>query len=312
MTRAIAALTWYSRQVSDAVFLIHIGLVPLVGWLISRIITSIELPALAVVSIVFSAVVYYIVRMSARRYCTALTAQFAHEFKETPMFRSKTSEKLVDAADIDILNTLRQSQDVGGDCLNLIARISNWFPTEELLRRIGKLHVLGYVRAGGKSITITAEGLDLLSIPPVAYQARVPVEIAASIANMKMALNVGNLNEVVDGANRLFERILRRALEAKFPSSYELEWAKLMAAQTVKVPYERASLGELRAAANALAVLKVRSIYNDLLLAYLKIRVPQKHETGEAASHESNALTTMNLVESFVRQWYQPGHVEAA
>jgi len=312
MVRAIAALTWYSKQLSDAIFLIHAGLVFLVGWLISRIIPSVEFPTLVVVSIVFSVVVYYIIKRSARRYCTALITQFARDFKETPTFRSKTSEKLVDAADIDILSTLRQSQDVEGDCLNLIARISNWFPTEELLRRIGKLNVLGYLRADRGPITITPEGLDLLARPPVAFQAQVPVEVAARIASMKLALNAGNLNEVVDGANRLFERILRRALETRFPSGYESEWGKLVTDGKVKAPYERASLGELKAAAEALGIVKPGSIYDNLLLAYLKIRVPQKHEVGEITSPESSALTTMNLVESYVRLWYQPSHAEAA
>jgi len=306
-----AALAWYSRHLGDWVFIVHAALAFSVGYVVHLIGPSIEFPILLVVGIGSSGLVYYVIKRFARAYCTTTIDRFSRDFKRAPAFQSKTTERLVDAADVEILRTIRQARDIEGDHINLIGKISDWFSTEELLVHLGKLRALNYVRLDKAHITVTPEGLELLAMPAVAFQARVPSEIAANIAGMKLALNEGNLNEVVDGANRLFERILRRAFEAAFPSSYESEWAKLKAENKVKMPYERASLGELRAAGENLGFLKSGSVYENLLLAYMKIRVPQKHDAGESASSESIALTTMNLVESFVRLWYQPSHAES-
>jgi hypothetical protein len=69
-------------------------------------------------------------------------------------------------------------------------------------------------------------------------------------------------------------------------------------------PYDRASLGHLIGASKALGLWKEGSIYDHILSAFLKVRPSQKHETGELPSSEATALTTIDLVEGFVRQWY--------
>jgi len=312
MVRHTDLVSWYCRHLSREVFLIFLALAFLVGWIINPLVPSPDFPFLAIGAVGFSALIYYAVKRSVRTRCADIALGFARDFAKNLEFQAKTTEKLVDAADIRVLSTLHESREVGGDYVSLIERTLHWFATQELLARIGKLHALGYLHAEKGFITITPEGLDLLAIPLVAFQARVPKEIAPDIASIKLALRAGNFNEVVDGANRLFERMLRRAFEARFPSDYESEWAKLFAQQKHHVPYDRASLGELMTGAQASGIIKGQDKYLNLLAAYLKIRVSQKHDVGQIVLPESTALATMNLVETFVRLWYEPGHAEAA
>lgn len=298
----LRVLSWYTSH--DYYLLIYLGLWILFGALIYFSFRLDQL-YLLVVSFLPTLAVYYVMRHILTGFCSSRVRQLSTEFVDHTTFDSKTSLKLADMTDREILKTLRENKSVKGDYLNLIREVSTWFATEDLLSRVGKLHALGYLKASRNRITLTAEGLDLLELPVLIFQSNVPQTIARRVAEMRFALIKGNFNEVVDAANRIFESMLREAIERKLPETYLSVWKNLQSNGVVQGDYEKASLGHLSAAAKKTDILREGSIHDNLLRAFGKIRVPQKHETGEVQIAEVDAFSAMDIVSVFVRYWYR-------
>jgi hypothetical protein len=114
-----------------------------------------------------------------------------------------------------------------------------------------------------------------------------------------------NFNGVVDTANKLFEHILRTEFETKFSNQYMEKWPDFT--KSGKIPYERANLGHLAAVAREVGIIEQGSFSDYLLLAFSRMRVPQKHDTPDPTISQVDAATAIDLVESFVRHWYRAG-----
>lgn len=124
---------------------------------------------------------------------------------------------------------------------------------------------------------------------------------------MRLDMSSANFNGVVDAANRLFEHILRAEFENRFPQQYMEKWNDLEKSGAISIPYERANLGQLATAAREVGIIEPRSFSDYLLLAFSRMRIPQKHDKSDLAISQVDASTAMDLVESFVRHWYRAG-----
>jgi len=302
VSKGITFVTWYTAH--EYYLWIYLAQWVVFGWLI-YLILRLDPPYLIVVSFLPTLATYYSVKRILTGFCSSSIRESSREFVSDPGLDSKTSLKLVDMTDREILKTLRENKSIKGDYLNLIREISTWFMTGDLLSRIGKLHALGYLKASRNRITLSAEGLDLLELPQLMFLSNVPPGIARKAVDMRFALIEGNFNGVVDAANKIFESILREAFEKKFLGNYQSEWDGLQSRGVVRNDYENANLGQLSAAAKGTGVLKEGSLHDNLLKAFSRIRVPQKHEKGEPQLEEADACSAMDIVNVFVRYWYR-------
>lgn len=241
-------------------------------------------------------VIYYVTIITLRRRCSSLIHRYSSSFKEHPSFDGKVGEKLVDRLDLRILETIK---DAGGSYSEFVPEVSGWFPVPNLFKRLGKLHALGYVQIFRDKVNMTPEGLDLLELPPLSRQASIPSQVASRMAQDKMNLSAGRFKDVIVDINKTLELLLRNALEASLGTS-----GKKKLKEISSKPYNRWTLGDLKAAASKFGV--IDSTSGNILTSIIQLRNRFIHASRERRelAPETVALTIMNLSEAFVRYWY--------
>lgn len=218
-------------------------------------------------------------------------------FRRVLTIEEKTTEMCVDSVDGEILNAIKNE---GRDYEKFIPAILLWLPAGDLMRRLGKLHALYFIYVDSdEKVALTPQGMDVLLLPPSTLITNVPEDVAKTIAEIRLALLNGNFDGVVNTATKMFEQILRTALEKRFGCQLIEKW------QSMKMkPYNRAGLGVLKDACLKLKVFGKGSIPNKTLESFLRLRAPVSHEATELIDRASTAKMTLNLVEIFVRYWF--------
>ena len=218
-------------------------------------------------------------------------------FRKVLTIEEETTETCVDSVDREILNAIKNE---GRDYEKFIPAILLWLPAGDLMRRLGKLHALYYIYVGSdEKVALTPQGMDILLLPPSTLATNVPEDVARIIAEIKLAFLNGDFDGVVNTTTKMFEHILRTALEKKFGNQLMEKWQSLK-----EKPYDRAGLGVLKGACLKLKVFSRGSIPNRTLESFLKIRAPVSHKAVELIDSASTAKITLSLVEVFVRYWF--------
>jgi len=208
-----------------------------------------------------------------------------------------TTEQGVDSIDVEILKAVKT---LGGDCCKCIPEVLKYLSFNMLLSRLARLRTLGFIELQPpRKILLTSLGVDAINLPPSVLPARVPSEIGERIAEIRLAFQNEDWDEVTNKSTKLLETILRKRLEEKFPKTLYDAWSDL----NMK-PYGRASLGTLKTACVRLKVLKRNGSADHILSTILKLRVPMSHEKEGKTKPSNIASLTVKLVEAFVRAWY--------
>jgi len=294
-------LLWYSERLENEVFLMHVGLAILVGYTL-YFLYPLEFPWSWMVPITIAIFLYYYAKGLVRKKLSQMVRTAAKDFSEKPSFKSKTTEELIEAIDIEILSAIR---DNGGDYIKFMPDLALTFDTDEVVAGLGKLTSLEKVKAYTDKIVLTAEGMEILSTPPVSLSYTIPPDLAERIVKVKLLMKSQDFGSAIDEVNKLFEYLLRNEFKKKYQDDYETEWNTLRKNQSVKRDFSKASLGELLSACRQVRILKRGDFFENLILAFLKIRVPGKHETEEVVVAEENAQTALDLAQSFLRHWYR-------
>lgn len=208
-----------------------------------------------------------------------------------------TTEQGVDSIDVEILKAVKI---LGGDYAKCIPEVLKYLSINMLLSRLARLKTLGFITLQPpRKILLTPAGIDAVNLPPGVLSARIPPEIARRIAEIRIAFQNEDYDEVTNSSTRLLEAILRKRLEEKFSRNLQDVWPNLNLGD-----YNRASLGILKEACLKLKVFRKNSVTDHILSTLLKLRVPMSHEKEGGMSPPDIALLTLRLVETFARQWY--------
>ena len=279
--------------------------------LLTILVTWVRLPLVVIpfysdflFALIITGIVYLVVSLSIGSNFRTVIERTSQGLGTGEQITAKTSELLVDNFDVDLIRTIREEQGGTGGYFTLVRHVSYFFPVAQLFEHLGKLQALGYLKADRVGVELTVEALDLLSFPPVAFQATVPPNVATRLARMRLALNSGNMNGVLDQANQLLEFILRHAFEQRFAGNVEIQWKNFVGSD-IKIDYDHASLRNLAVVSKRAGIIPEEDILYEEALLVAKIRVPQVHERESAPRIEESALTAMRTVEIFVRHWYQ-------
>lgn len=233
-----------------------------------------------------------------------LYEETAGAITETINLRSKegipaltTTEQGVDSIDVEILNAVKT---LGGDYSKCIPEVLKYLSFGMLLSRLARLRTLGFIELQPpRKILLTSLGVDAINLPPSVLPARVPSEIGERIAEIRLAFQNEDWDEVTNKSTKLLETILRKRLEEKFSGTLSDVWPNLSMG-----PYDRASLGTLKGACVKLKVFRRDGVADHILSIILKLRVPISHEKKGKTSPSNIASLTVKLVEAFVRAWY--------
>lgn len=248
--------------------------------------------------------IYFWTKKRLRRCVQSLIIEQTDSFKELPQISRATSEQLVDAFDMEILNTVDELREEKDDYLKVLPALSDIMTENEVVYRLGKLRSLGLIRAQPSRVTLTPSGVEILSTPPLSIRAIVPPRYASTLARARIMLDQGNFNGVIDMTNILFEDILKGAIEEKLGKKLDSKWKELQKKGHVGRPFNSASLGVLLFACRNIGIISKGSIPETLLGAFLKIRVPQKHLTETKADPERDARSSLDLAQIFIRYWF--------
>lgn len=190
------------------------------------------------------------------------------------IFALTTTEQGVDSIDIEILKAVKT---LGGDYSKCIPEVLKYLSFDMLLSRLVRLRTLGFIELQPpRKILLTSLGVDALNLPPSVLSARVPPEIGERIAEIRLAFQDEDYDEVTNKSTKLLETILRKRLEEKFSETLCDVWPNLNIGS-----YDRASLGTLKEACVKLKVFKRDGVANHTLSTILKLRVPMSHEKRE-------------------------------
>ena len=292
-------LIWYAEHLENEVFLLFAGFAIGIGYAIYFMI-PLAFPWSWIVPIAISALLYFYMKRLVNKKLYQMIRDASKDFSKKPTFRSKTTEELIEAIDLAIMSAIKE---IGGNYVDVVPNLASTFDSDEVIVALGKLTSQGRIKAYSNRIALTAEGMETLSIPPASLRFNVPAEIAERIAKSKALMKSGNFNGVVDEINKLFEYILRDAF-IKHGNSYGKKWDDLRIDGKVRRGLSKAGLGELLSACREVRIFKRDTFFENLILAFLKIRTPGKHDTGKAVVAEANAQTALSLAKSFLRHWY--------
>ena len=209
--KTLRLLLWYIEHLENEVFLLFAGLAFLAGYLI-HILMPLDSPWSLIVPVVLSALLYYYAKRRVKRKIYGLIKKSSKQFSEKPFFRSKTTEELIEAIDIEVLTAIREE---GGDYFKFIPDLASTFDPDEFMMSLSKLTSLGKIKTYSNRISLTAEAMEILSTPPASLRQIVPKEVAGRMAKAKALMKSGNFNGVVDEVNKLFENVLRDAFRRK-------------------------------------------------------------------------------------------------
>ena len=298
----VKVIVWYGDH-PDLVFVLHHAPAVVVWQLYFRPIGREELSWL-VVGLLF--LIWYWTKRRFRKYCHDLIIKESVSFKELPKINGSTSEYLIDSFDKEILNTLDELREEKDDYLKVLPALSDIMPENEIISRMAKLRSLGLVRVKPSRVTLTPAGLETISTPAFATKAIVPSRFSSILARARMMYDEGNFNGVMDTINILFEDILKTTLEERLGETLESTWKDLLERRQINRPLNKASLGVLLAACRHIGIISQGSMPDILLGAFLKLRVPEKHLTKTKADPETDARSSLDLAQIFIRHWF--GH----
>lgn len=302
--KTIAIIQWYTEESEGFVFLIYL----LVGFLLAfGILILLKLSGIYVLLVIGAVilvefVLYYAIKRVIRKKYFSYVLGTSGEFEKEPTFEGKVYVSGIDSADIEILSTIRE---LGSDYFLFIPSLTRLFSLDEILRRVGKLYALKYVRVHNNGVSITSEGFYALKLPPGMLRANIPPEISVRLIQTRFLLSEGNYSGVIDNVTKLFEYILKKEFQERYVDKLETEWSDLINRRIIDQPFLRANLGHLRAAAMEKGILTQGDIYDHFISAFLKLRAPEKHETVMPTDTLMSAQTALSLAEDFCRHWFR-------
>lgn len=247
--------------------------------------------------------IYYWSKTHLKNYFFDTVTHYAEEFTKKPSITENTTEEIVDHLDIDILGFIDGMEEDKGEYVKIIGSIDLIEP-EILLHRLGKLKSLGYVYATQRRITLTNQGLGLLTTSGV-QQISLPPKFSTLLVKAKMYFEEHNYNGVPDMVNILFEKILRSLIEEKLGNNLEKDWKIFREEGRVKRDFDKVSLGELLGICNTLKIIEIGSIGNNTIQSFLKLRIPQKHSVKKEDYPLQTAKSALDLAELFIREQFQ-------
>jgi hypothetical protein len=229
--------------------------------------------------------------------------------KTLPQIDAKdASPNLLDSVDVEILNVTKQS---GGNFMDLIERLSClplFYDTNELLSRLSKLSLLGYVHFGKdmRSVVLSAQGLDILNMPAIIFRTRqMPQEIADALISIRVSLQKANSADVVVKCAQVCELILGRKIESELktdPSrkeSYDEKETR---------PPSKLPLGEMISLLCRWRVLRedavVYSVVSGVNQYRRKVHIEAKESARVSEITPEDAYICNTLLEIFLRLWY--------
>jgi hypothetical protein len=295
-------ITWYFENkeiIDNALGLVLIAACVAALWLVNQL--SLDIPSpfnliILIAATIPSVVGYFGIKMWIRRCFLSSVRHYSSRFRVQPEFAGKVGEKLVDRVDIKILEVIR---DVGGRFSSFVPETAEMLPVSELLRRLGRLHALGYVRMYKDKALVTSEGLELLDLHPLSLRTNIPPQVASNMAKTKMNLSAGRYDAVIVNLSKTLESILKDTLEPVLAGLDEKKVKEI----NLK-PYAKWTLGDLKGAASKLNFLDKTA--DNILNSIIQIRNRSIHasQKGLELDPETAALSMMSLSEAFVRYWY--------
>lgn len=293
-------VVWYGSH-PDLVFVLHLVPSALSWYFYFRPIGREELAWLMLGLMVL---IYYWTKKHLRKYCQNLIIKKSDSFKKLPQISGATSEHLIDAFDMEILNTLDELREEKDDYLKVLPALSYIMTENDIVHRLAKLRSLGLIRAQPSRITLTPSGVETVSAPAISFKAIIPPSFASTLARARIMFDQGNFNGAMDTVNILFEDILKAAIEEKLGEKLDSTWKNLLKNRHVNRPFNRASLGVLLGACRHIGIISEGSVPDNLLSTFLKLRVPQKHLTDQRSDPEEDARSSLDLAQIFLRYWF--------
>jgi hypothetical protein len=299
--KIVRLVFWYASNLEslDVVYLMFTG-VPLFFYGIVSFVSHGLLGLVAPIGLsLLTILLYFSAIRSCRTYLVATVRSRMTRIDDRVLL-GKTSEKGTDSIDVEVLKKL---QAVGGDPFALPRQISgSALRQDELIPRLARLCVLGYINLNKSKLVLTPEGQDILNMPGYMLQTHIPPEVSKRLVEIRADLNSGAFADTIDKTNKLFEYLLSEKLRSSFDMAET--WQSLVHAGVVKHAFEKCSVGELAAACKALRVFKEGDMYDKFLGIFLTLRVPQKRETDVASDSMHAAETSLDLVRAFTRHWF--------
>lgn len=290
---------WYGEH-SGQVFLLFAAPVAILWYFYFEPIDRQELTWIPIGIVVL---IYFWSAKSLKNYCYDVISRHAKNFTKKPNIQHPTSEDLIDRIDIEILLIIDEQREEKGDYFKIIGKI-DIIDSTELLERLGKLKVLGYIHATPKRLSLTALGLQTMD-SSVMPKVSIPTKFSVLLARSKIQMDEGNFNGVSDTINILFEDILRNSIVENLEDKIDETWSELKKKSIVKRNLDRVSLGELIAACKYLKIIIQGSMEDHILSSFLKLRTPQKHSTGKESDPQQSSKSAFDLANVFLRHWFE-------
>ncbi len=243
------------------------------------------------------------------RHISKLLSEKINEFKSALTISSSTSEKCVDSLDYELLSAIKH---YGGEYDKFLLELIKCYSSDDIQQSLVKLGTFNHIRVSLDKVTLTVTGIEILSLPPIAFQAILPSLIANKIGHLKSELYSSNWDGVINEGNRILEHILKVKLELEVRKKFNMdieEWWKTN--MKGKKSFNKVSLGDLREPLIKEFHTFERNHFLDRIIdAFLTITGTQKHSNAldsdkNQTSIENAAIIADHLVEIFVRYWYK-------
>jgi hypothetical protein len=165
------------------------------------------------------------------------TARDVAEIKEEPEAKDhifsqtgKSGVRSLDSIDMEILGTIKS---VGGDIEDIKSNLK-WLDEDKIESKLRKLLLLQYINIIENMFILTADGLDVLNLPPVLFMSSIDRKITQKLSEIRVQLKREDSNGTVAECGKLLEEVLRKRLDEK-------------GIKTIKdgKPIEKATFGEM-------------------------------------------------------------------